>query len=195
MEVKKILLATKNLNKVKEFKDIFKEYDFEVLSLLDLSYPFEVIEDGSTFSENSYIKAKAIYDYYHIPTIADDSGLSIDALGGLPGVYSHRFSGENASDLDNMNKVIALLKEKGLTESKAHFTAAITYIDSEKCITKEGHVYGKVILTPKGSNGFGYDPIFYLDEYSLTLAELNPSIKNKISHRYNALCKLKEVLK
>ncbi len=195
MKVKKIILATKNLNKVKEFKEIFSEYDYEVLSLLDLSYPFLIDENGDSFSSNSYIKAKAIYDYYKLPVIADDSGLSVDALDGLPGIYSHRFSGRSASDIDNTHKVISMLKDMGLTESNAHFTCAITYMDSEKTITKEGYIYGKVILAPKGSNGFGYDPIFYLDEYKKTLAELPESIKNKISHRYNALLKLKEVLK
>lgn len=169
--------------------------DIELISLKDLSFNDEIEETGSTFSENSYIKAKTIYDIFKIPTIADDSGLVVEALGGEPGVRSHRYAGDDAKDSENTDKVIDKLKSIGLSTSKASFICSLTYVDGERTISVSGQIDGRIILDKRGYNGFGYDPIFYLDEYGKTFAELPLSIKDSISHRHNALVKLKEALK
>ena len=192
---KKIIIATNNLNKVREFNEMLSPLGYTLLSLKDIGYTDEIVEDGNSFSENSMIKAKTIYDIFHLPTLADDSGLEIDALGGLPGIYSHRYSGESATDKENRDKVIRELKSKGLESSPAHFSCAISYISDTKRITVTGYLFGEVILTERGYNGFGYDPIFYLKEKGMTVAELSDDEKNTLSHRHNALIKLLEELK
>ena len=191
----KVVIATSNKGKIKEYKEMLEPLGFECLSLTDINYSGEVKEDQDTFLGNSYVKAKAIYDFSHLPTISDDSGLCVDALGGEPGVYSNRYSGENHTDKKNRELLISNLKKLNLTSSKAHFACAITYIDDKRTIQKVGYVYGDVILEERGYNGFGYDPIFYLKDRNKTMAELPDSEKNKISHRHNALELLIEELK
>jgi len=195
MDMKKIILASSNAHKIKEFRDMLKDLNIEILSLKDVGFYQEIPETGTTFKENSYIKARTIFDKYHLPVIADDSGLSVDILNGGPGVYSHRFSGENATDKENRTKMISELEKHNVNSSKAHFTCVITYIDEVKMIVTEGFLYGEIIKEERGDNGFGYDPIFYLREYNKTVAELPESEKNKISHRHNALIELKDELK
>lgn len=192
--MKKIVLASNNKHKLIEVKEILNPLGFECLSLSDIGFNEEIIEDGLTFSENAMIKAKAVRKVTNLPVIADDSGLSVDILNGEPGVHSHRYSGEAATDKENRDKLISVLS-KLLPPYKAHFTSSIAYIDDKRSFVKEGYVYGEIILEEKGNNGFGYDPIFYLEEYKKTMAEVDPSIKNSISHRHNALMEfVKELL-
>ena len=189
-----IVIATTNLGKLKEYREMLEKYSVNCLSLKDINFDMEIIEDGNTFKENSYIKAKAISDYTALPVIADDSGLSVDALDGLPGIYSARFSGLEHNDKANRLKLIDELHKLNLSESKAHFTCAITYINNGEVIQTEGYVYGKVIDKEIGSNGFGYDSMFIPDGYNTTVGEIDEDSKNNISHRHNALIKLIEVL-
>ena len=189
-----IVIATTNLGKLKEYREMLEKYSVNCLSLKDINFDVEIVEDGNTFKENSYIKAKAISDYTNLPVIADDSGLSVDALGGLPGIYSARFSGLEHNDKANRLKLIDELHKLNLSESKAHFTCAITYINNGEVIQTEGYVYGKVIDKEIGSNGFGYDSMFIPDGYNTTVGEIDEDSKNNISHRHNALIKLIEVL-
>lgn len=189
-----IVIATTNLGKLKEYREMLEKYSVNCLSLKDINFNMEIVEDGNTFKENSYIKAKAISDYTNLPVIADDSGLSVDALGGLPGIYSARFSGLEHNDKANRLKLIDELHKLNLSESKAHFTCAITYINNGEVIQTEGYVYGKVIDKEVGSNGFGYDSMFIPEGFNTTVGEIDEDSKNNISHRHNALIKLIEVL-
>lgn len=192
--MKKVIIATHNKGKLNEYKEMLSKLDFECISLYDLNYFTEIKETGNTFSENSMIKAKTIYDLFLLPVIADDSGLMVDALDGAPSVHSHRFASDNATDKENRDKVVELLKEKGLKESKVHFTCLITYIDKDRTIQTEGRVDGLIILDERGSNGFGYDSIFYYPPYKKTVAEMSDEEKNSISHRHNAIVNLKKEL-
>ena len=189
-----VVIASNNQNKIREYKEMLEPIGFNCLSLKDVSFNEEIIEDGSTFKENSYIKAKTVFDFCHLPVIADDSGISVDALGGAPGIYSQRYSKEG-KDKPNRDKLMSEIKSLGLTEAEAHFTCAITYIDKDKVIQKEGYFFGTVKLVERGNNGFGYDPIFYPLGKDYSVAELSDELKNKISHRHNALELLIEELK
>ena len=183
----KIILASNNKNKIIEIKKMLPE--IEVLSLNEVGYDKDIEENGTTFFENALIKAKTIYDIYHIPVIADDSGLEVEALGGRPGVYSHRY----ASDLcdDNLNNQKLVKELQGITNRKANYTCCLCYYDgTEKFF--EGKCYGVIVDIAKGENGFGYDPYFYIPELGKTMAELSLTEKNGISHRAVALLKLKE---
>ena len=191
----RLIIATHNKHKLIEFKDMLSPLGYEVVSLFDLGYFNEIEETGASFSENSYIKAKTIYDHFHEAVIADDSGLMVDSLGGLPGIYSHRYSGENATDKSNRIKLINDLKSLNLKHYPARFICDITYIDNNKTIKTEGTLEGEIVLEERGDNGFGYDPIFYLKDYSKCVAELTEETKNTLSHRHNALIKLIEELK
>lgn len=188
-----IIVASNNKNKIREIKEIFKDKDVNIKSLKDINYVSDIEENGTTFEENSYIKAKTIYGLYHCPVIADDSGLSVDALEGAPGVYSHRYAGDNCDDHANNLKLINNLK--GIDNRKAHFVCVITYIKaSGEKIVSRGEVHGLIIDEPRGENGFGYDPYFYIPTLDKTMAELKLEEKNKISHRSKALNKLKELI-
>ena len=191
----KLVLATSNKGKVKEIKYIYS--DMDVVAYSDLIEPFEIEEIGTTFQENALIKARAVFEALgdsDAIVIADDSGISVDALGGEPGIYSARFAGENASDKDNLNKVVDELKKIHVEESKAHYTAAIAIVTKNAEFTIHGWMYGKVITTPRGENGFGYDPIFIPDGYEKTLGELDDVTKKELSHRSQALKHTKTVL-
>lgn len=184
----KVVLATSNKGKVREIIELL--HDREVFPYTDLMEGFEIVEDGATFQENALIKARAVYaalgDEEAI-VIADDSGISVDALGGEPGIYSARYGGEGASDRDNLNKLVEALKAKGLKESKAHYTAAIAVVsrEGERCV--HGWMHGKTITAPRGDNGFGYDPMFVPDGFDQTLGELDGNVKVNLSHRSKAL--------
>ncbi len=192
----KIIFATKNKGKLKEFKELLIENNlkYEVLSLNDLEDVPEIIENGKTFKENAYIKAKRIFDKYHLPVIADDSGIIAEVLGDRPGVYSARFAGENATDDENNRKLINELKDKA--NKRAYFQCVLCYINSiGDVFFTDGKCYGEIIDTPKGENGFGYDPIFFIPEFNKTIAELDSNTKNKISHRGKAFKELVKILK
>ena len=188
----KIFLATGNKHKIKEIEKIFKMDNVEILSINDGIEIPEVEEDGTTFEENSKKKALEIAKFTNMITIADDSGLCVDALDGAPGVYSARYAGEHGNDLDNNKKLVKELQ--GVENRKARFVCVITLAKpTGETYSFRGEVEGDIIDVPQGTEGFGYDPHFFMKEYGKTLAEI-PEIKNKISHRARALEKLKENL-
>ena len=188
----KIFLATGNKHKIKEIEKIFKMDNVKILSINDGIEIPEVEEDGTTFEENSKKKALEIAKFTNMITIADDSGLCVDALGGAPGVYSARYAGEHGNDLDNNKKLVKELQ--GIENRKARFVCVITLAKpTGETYSFRGEVEGDIIDVPQGTEGFGYDPHFFMKEYEKTLAEI-PEIKNKISHRARALEKLKENL-
>ena len=189
----KIFLATGNKHKIEEISDIFSDIEnVEILSIKDGVEIPEVIEDGTTFEKNSKEKAVEIAKFLNMITIADDSGLCVDALNGEPGVYSARYSG-TGDDLKNNEKLIENLK--GVENRKAKFVSVITLAKPNgETFSFEGEILGEIIDNPRGNTGFGYDPHFYVEEYQKTLAQL-PELKNKISHRAKALEKLKKKLK
>ena len=188
----KIFLATGNKHKIKEIEKIFKMDNVEILSINDGIEIPEVEEDGTTFEENSKKKALEIAKFTNMITISDDSGLCVDALGGAPGVYSARYAGEHGNDLDNNKKLVKELQ--GIENRKARFVCVITLAKpTGETYSFRGEVEGDIIDIPQGTEGFGYDPHFFMKEYRKTLAEI-PEIKNKISHRARALEKLKENL-
>ena len=188
----KIFLATGNKHKIKEIEKIFKMDNVEILSINDEIEIPEVEEDGTTFEENSKKKALEIAKFTNMITIADDSGLCVDALDGAPGVYSARYAGEHGNDLDNNKKLVRELQ--GIENRKARFVCVITLAKpTGETYSFRGEVEGDIIDVPQGTEGFGYDPHFFMKEYGKTLAEI-PEIKNKISHRARALEKLKENL-
>lgn len=189
----KIFLATGNKHKIDEIKDIFSDIkEVEILSIKDnISIP-EVVEDGLTFEENSAKKAIEISKYLNMITIADDSGLCVEALNGEPGVYSARYSQEG-TDKANNEKLIKNLK--GIKNRKAKFVSVISLAKPNgEVYSFSGEVNGEIIDEARGDRGFGYDPHFYIEKYGKTLSEM-PELKNKISHRFQALKLLKESLK
>lgn len=195
--MKKVLIASNNEHKVIEIRDILSKYNFDVLSLNEAHIDIEVEEDGATFMENAYKKASEIYntcsDYM---VIADDSGLMVDALGGAPGVYSARYAGEHGNSKKNNEKLLKELKGVPEKDRKAKFVCAIVFIIDENTIIKaQGEANGIILEQERGDSGFGYDPLFYVPSYEKTFAELGPEIKNRISHRAEALIKLNEALR
>ena len=190
---KKIIFASKNEGKVKEVRYILNGVYAEILSLNDVDYKDEIHESGKTFEENAKIKAEIIYNTFKLPTIADDSGIVAMQLGSEPGVYSARYAGENATDGDNNLKLLERLKLFP-EPHKAKFICAAVYYFGADFIVAMGEIAGSIIKEPRGTNGFGYDPLFLPDGYDKTTAELPPEIKNKISHRFRAFNQLKEYL-
>ena len=193
MTPKRILIATTNKGKMDDIREIFKDLNLEILSFLDFdNYP-EVIEDADTFKANAIKKAKAAYDLFKLPVIADDSGLSVKQLNGAPGVISARYAGENASDDDNNKKLIREL-EKFSEPHLAKYICVAVYYDGTHLKVVDGDCMGRIIRQGRGTNGFGYDPYFIPDGYELTMGELSLREKNQISHRLKAFDQLKEIL-
>lgn len=193
--MKEAIIATHNPGKVKEFKDILAPKGYDVKSLADIGFLEEIEETGHTFEENAVLKAEAVAKAVNKMVIADDSGLSVDNLGGSPGVYSARYAGEQKDDTANINKVLQKLKGIEKEQRTARFRCALAVsIPGEETKTVEGHVEGYIAEEPKGENGFGYDPIFIVKDKDKTMAELTSDEKNKISHRANALKKLSQLL-
>lgn len=190
----RVILASNNKNKLREMAQILLPFGMEVISQRDAGADFEVEENGTTFRENAEIKAAAVYDKLKMPVIADDSGLVVDALSGAPGVYSHRFAGENASDRERSLKVLSELMNVPKDKRTARFICEICYIDEngEKHFFT-GSCEGIIGTEERGENGFGYDPIFCVGDR--TLAEMTDDEKNDISHRGNALRLLSKYLK
>ena len=181
----KIIFATKNAGKFREVAHILGEEYFELLSLNDFNNVGEIVEDGNTFEENAIKKAKYVYGKYGLPVLADDSGLAVEQLNGEPGIYSARYAGENATDEENNLRLIE--KVKDLPEPhRAKFVCAAVYYNGNIILNAVGEVIGRLLLEPRGKNGFGYDPLFLPDGYDQTTAELSLDEKNKISHRSKA---------
>lgn len=192
-KLKEIIFATGNKGKLAEVKKIFEETGIEIISLYDLGDVPEIIEDGDTFEANSFIKAKAIFDIYKKPVIADDSGLEIEQLDGHPGIYAARYAGENCTYEDNNIKVINELKDFP-EPHKARFVCCAVYYDGENKEVSFGYLPGRIIKEFRGQNGFGYDPIFVPDGFEQTLSEMNLEDKNGISHRAEAFNDLRTKL-
>lgn len=189
----KIVAATGNKGKVREFQEILGKMDFEVISMKDMGIDAEVEETGSTFEENALIKARAIAMLCDYPVISDDSGLCVDALDGAPGIYSARFAGEDADDKDRNMYLLKLLN--GVENRKAHYVAAIAYITPDgKEITTVGTTDGEILTEEQGTGGFGYDPLFYCTEIGKCFGVATPDEKNAVSHRGRALRKLYDIL-
>lgn len=191
----KLIFATGNKDKLKEIKRIFEGTQYEVISMREAGFDGDIEENGETFEENSYIKAKTIWDKFGGLVMADDSGFMVDYMGGAPGVYSARYLGEDAG---YDKKCASILKEmEGVPKEKrgACFAAVITAIlpDGRKLVS-EGKLNGIVNDKPEGTNGFGYDPILYVPELGKTSAQISMDEKNAISHRGKALRKMKELL-
>lgn len=186
-----IIVATKNKGKIKEIKKILGEHN--VISQDEAGIKIDVEETGTTFAENAFLKAAAIFELTGSAVIADDSGLEVDALGGAPGIYSARYGGEGLTDEDRVEKL--LCEMENISHRGAQFACAMALImpDGQKHLF-EGIVRGKLTHSVIGENGFGYDPIFIPDGYDTTFGILDSSIKNEISHRAKALKKLSEFI-
>ncbi|AUS10964.1 XTP/dITP diphosphatase [Bacillus stercoris] len=193
--MKEAIIATHNPGKVKEFKEILEPKGYDVKSLAEIGFTEEIEETGHTFEENAILKAEAVAKAVNKMVIADDSGLSIDNLGGRPGVYSARYAGEQKDDQSNIDKVLSELKGIEKEQRTARFRCALAVsIPGEETKTVEGHVEGYIAEEPRGEYGFGYDPIFIVKDKDKTMAELTSDEKNKISHRADALKKLSKLL-
>ena len=191
----KIVFATTNAGKIKEIKEILADFDVEVVSMNEMNITTDIEENGTTFEENSLIKARAISKLTGLPALADDSGLEVDYLNGEPGIYSARYLGKNTDYDYKNNYIIDKLKDAKDEERSARFVCVISLVlpDGREFV-KKGVMEGKIGYEIKGENGFGYDPIFYLPQYGKTSAEISAEEKNKISHRGKALREMKEVI-
>jgi len=203
MRIDKILVATTNKGKLKEFKKLFGDLGIQILSLDDMPEKIKVEEDRETFLENAVKKAKEYGDFYKIPVIAEDAGLEVEALKNYPGVYSARFYSidfggvyqiKESIDRTNIEKLLDLLKDE--KNRKGRFVSVVVfYIPEDFGLWTEGYCYGKIAEKPEGEKGFGYDPVFIPEGYKKTMAELDLEEKNRISHRGKAVRKLMEKLR
>ena len=183
----KIVLATHNWDKCAEMEAIMKEMSIQLITLNEFPEIEEIIEDGKTLEENALIKAKTVHKITHLPAIADDTGLEVDALDGQPGIYSARYAGENCSYSDNVNKLLKEMANIPYQNRSSLFRTAIAYVDENMELTTEGIVKGVIIDATKGIDGFGYDPVFYMPDMNKTYAEMSMNEKNQISHRGKAV--------
>ena len=183
------VIASNNAGKLREIRDILQPLGFTVVSQREAGISIEVEENGETFAENAALKARAVYEALHCPVIADDSGLLVDALDGAPGVHSHRFAGEGATDADRNAKLLELLDGVPAEKRTARFECVLCYVDA----AGETHFFsgtceGRIGTAPAGENGFGYDPLFCVGDR--TMAQMTEEEKNQVSHRANALAEL-----
>ena len=190
----KIVIATHNKDKFKELYFGLKSLNVELLSLDDFPEIGEIIEDGDTLEANALIKARTVYKLTSLPTISDDTGLSVDALNGAPGVYSARYAGENCSYLDNVNKMLSEMKNISEDKRGANFSTVMAYVDGKMELIAEGIVKGVITNKIKGIGGFGYDSIFYVHNKGKTFSEMTIEEKNSVSHRSKAIDDLKSKL-
>lgn len=191
----KLVVATKNKKKLLEIKEILKKEKLILLSLDAYKNSPKVIENGKTFKENAIKKAVKLARFTGEFCLGEDSGLCVDALNGAPGIYSARFSGKEKSDEKNNLKLLRLLKKVPLLKRKAHYVCAVALADRFGLVgMAEGSCAGRIALEVKGSAGFGYDPLFYIPKYKKTFAQLGEKIKHKMSHRYFALKKAKQII-
>ena len=192
-----VVAATQNRHKIEEIEAITKEFDINIISRQEAGVPdIEIVEDGTTFEENSFKKAFEIMKLTGMPAVADDSGLAVDVLDGAPGVYSARFSGHDGDDKANNRKLLELLKDVTMEKRTARFVSVITLIFPDgKTIVCRGECEGHIMFEESGSNGFGYDPLFRPEGYEVSFGQLPAEEKNRISHRAKALILLREKLK
>ncbi|NLY04306.1 MAG: RdgB/HAM1 family non-canonical purine NTP pyrophosphatase [Campylobacter sp.] len=196
----KIVLATGNMDKVKEIKEFYKEY--EIYALDEILPPIEMIENGISFKENALIKSRNVYQALkergldkEFISLSDDSGISVDVLNSKPGIYSARYSGKNATDASNRAKLIKEIKTLNLSNTKAYYTACIAISSKFGDFTTHGYMHGVVIDEERGKNGFGYDFMFIPNGFDKTIAELDRSLKMEISHRSKGLELMRYILK
>ncbi|MDY6367513.1 MAG: RdgB/HAM1 family non-canonical purine NTP pyrophosphatase [Clostridia bacterium] len=188
--MKKIVVATSNKGKLKEFSQILSDY--VIISMKDAGFKGEIEETGKTFRENAYLKAKTVADSLGVPALADDSGLCVNALGGAPGIYSARYSEDGT---DKSNRELLLKNMKGLSDRTAKFICVLCYVEPcGKVIYAEGETYGKILESEQGSAGFGYDPVFFSDDLNKSMGEALPDEKNSVSHRARAIFAIKDKL-
>ena len=189
MEKIKLVLATANAGKIRELKEILK--DFDVVGYKELGYDFDINETGNSFYENALIKAAAVYKATGLPVISDDSGLNVNALSGAPGIYSARYSG--GDDADNIAKLLNSLREK--PDRTAKFTCCMVYYDGKRIITESGTTDGEILYSPQGDGGFGYDPVFFSFDLKKSFGTATEEEKNSVSHRFRAAQKMAKRLK
>ncbi len=186
-----LVIATRNKGKTKEIKDLFKDFPVDIKNIDDFGPIPHLEEDGDTFEENAYKKASFAARILGLPALADDSGLTVEALKGAPGVHSARYAGENATDEQRYLKLLSEME--GMSNRKAAFECVISIaVPTGPALTYEARCEGLITEVPAGSNGFGYDPVFYYPPYKKTFAELTRQEKNRISHRGKALAELKD---
>jgi XTP/dITP diphosphohydrolase len=190
-----VIIATKNRGKAREFEDIFRSRGYEIRTLLDYPEIADIDETGNTFEENAILKAEAVSATLNKLVISDDSGLVIDSLDGRPGIFSARYAGEQKNDEANIDKVLEEMSEILQSERTARFYCALALAaPGQKTLTVFGTCEGKILGERRGTNGFGYDPIFFVSEKGISMAELSSAEKNQISHRANAIQKLDKIL-
>lgn len=193
----KVVLASKNKHKLEEISKITEKFDMELVLESELGVDIDVEETGSTFEENSFLKAEAVMKATGLPALADDSGIAVDALNGEPGIYSARYGFDES--LDDRGRLNLLLKNtENVPDDKRHakFVCVITLVTPQgQTIQARGEVHGMLLRAPAGENGFGYDPIFYYPPFGKSLAQVSPEEKNRVSHRANALKVFYEKLK
>jgi XTP/dITP diphosphohydrolase len=192
--VQKLVLATGNRDKIKEMRELLNLSGIKILTLDEFPDAPDVVEDGKTLEENAVKKARTIADFTGLPTVADDTGLEVDYLNGKPGVYSSRFAGEGASYSDNVQKLLRQLAGIPWEKRRARFRCVVALCTKTETRTVEGACEGFITEAARGERGFGYDPVFYVPEFSRTFAEMGLAVKNKISHRAKAFGKLKELI-
>lgn len=192
---KTIIIATQNRGKANEFKDMFNDFGYQIKTLLDFPEIADVEETGTTFVENALKKATEISEELNTIVLADDSGLEVDALDGAPGIYSARYAGEHGNDAKNNQKLLENLKNIAPEKRTANFHCTLALVGPNRDpLTVDGNVSGVILDEPRGENGFGYDPLFYIPSLDHTMAELTSEEKNKISHRAKAIQNLREYL-
>ncbi|MBI4427957.1 MAG: RdgB/HAM1 family non-canonical purine NTP pyrophosphatase [Ignavibacteriales bacterium] len=192
--MKKLVLATQNRFKIEELKSFLRNTDLEILTLNDFPYTPALIEDGLTFQENALEKARQVYRMTRITALADDSGLEVFYLNGRPGVLSARYSGEDATDDRNNEKLLAEMRGVAPRRRRCQFRAVLALVSGSYEELSEGFCLGRLTESPRGTNGFGYDPIFLPDGFSRTYAELTSAEKNQISHRARAYEKMDKII-
>lgn len=192
---RKIVLATRNPDKVREIQHYLADLAFDILSINDFDGIPEIEEDGATIEANAIKKARIVAEKTGLMTLADDTGLEVAHLQGAPGVFSSRFAGENATYADNVKKLLAVLAGVPASQRLARFRTIMALARNGSMQTVEGVCIGIITETPRGDQGFGYDPIFWLPEHELTFAEMDLTLKNQVSHRAQALKKVRELLK
>ena len=190
----KLLLATQNKDKVLELQALLRPFGMEVVTLLDYPEIGDIVEDGDTLEANALIKAKAGFHHTGLPTMADDTGLAVDALNGAPGVYAARYAGENVTYDDNVNKMLLEMASVPEGQRQATFQTAAVFVDDSQTFTALGEVRGEITRERRGNSGFGYDPIFFVPDKNKTYAELDLEEKNQMSHRQRAFEALLKIL-
>jgi len=194
--MKTIVLATNNKHKIKEIKGILSGLALEITTLDDYPGAPKVEETGKTLEENAVLKAEAIFRFTGLPSLADDSGLEVDALQGAPGVLSSRFAGEHCSFEDNNRKLLRMMSDVPWEKRSARFVCVVALVrDSGEPVALRGEVSGLITLEERGEKGFGYDPVFYLPQFNKTFAQLSFEEKNRISHRARAFGRAEELIR